>query len=801
MFLSEFYSKRNIFETASPIELAEMLFAAIKKHYPEVLERHGEEMVSNAIMDHVEDADIHSMSELDIAMHEVIDDLQGNVTKDHEDNPVVNAITHRILMQRTDLLQKYGPEAVGQAIDSVAEWVGDVEEIGSSDVSGWIRDVERSLADMNPEQGVAEGKGLQKRVKVVKGEHAGQTGWIRQVQHGVFKGAPKTFYVDLDNGKQADNLPGTALRLVKDEQGVAEGTEQRKAIAQGWAAKHPNIDAEIAQVANKLAKYGDYERTTSGGQYAAAKSLAAELHRLKQIKKIISGDQGVAEAHLDPSGLQAAAEMVRDYIITAEVDGKVKKFRVRGMTGPNAAKERFLRHASMAKVMDVKPEQGVAEGVEIIDQDYDLDQQIYTLNVDGNKISFTYWDYENNFQNPDIKDIYQQAKEQLGKKLSSEQIKDVARVVFKSFKQGVAEETNPTDTVEMDVPLLIRALEYAREDAKDDMDLHRVVERMIDAAKAGKPLNMDDYNRVFGAKEEVTEGLTRIYSDQAPKLLGLSFSELDKLSESSGDNFSNFDKAIKKNLNLPKWTNTMEMYGVYLRKLTENKSGQKSSEGEQSKIEQELFNELSQRSFDSIDSASIGDKVSLLHLTTLNIPGHKVVARLNGFLTPKEIVNITVTGSFQQLEFADGSKYPEKDGGDIFQQTQGWNMTKLFSSREAASKAYAFYGLVGKKLSSELDFQTNVESSVTETRLYYTVAATLKESLAIDFSMKQDATGWYLTPESGRAAIMEAHRAFGVPKVKQVKLKEFNHNPNVITGAQNNISPIGSIARNIRKAV
>ncbi len=64
-----------------------------------------------------------------------------------EDNPVVQAITRRIIMQRTDLLAKYGPEYVGQAIDDVADFVGDVDEIGSSDVSGWVRQVERNLKD------------------------------------------------------------------------------------------------------------------------------------------------------------------------------------------------------------------------------------------------------------------------------------------------------------------------------------------------------------------------------------------------------------------------------------------------------------------------------------------------------------------------------------------------------------------------------------------------------------------------------------------------------------------------------
>ena len=65
------------------------------------------------------------------------------------DNPVAGAITRRILSQRLDLLKKYGPVAVTQAIDDVADFVGDVDEIGSSDVSGWIKQVEQSLGGVD----------------------------------------------------------------------------------------------------------------------------------------------------------------------------------------------------------------------------------------------------------------------------------------------------------------------------------------------------------------------------------------------------------------------------------------------------------------------------------------------------------------------------------------------------------------------------------------------------------------------------------------------------------------------------
>ena len=217
-------------------------------------------------------------------------------------------------------------------------------------------------------------------------------------------------------------------------------------------------------------------------------------------------------------------------------------------------------------------------------------------------------------------------------------------------------------------------------------------------------------------EQGVAEGATKIHSDKEPKLTGWSFQQLDSLCETAGSDYVKFDRAIKKNLALPAWTNTLELYGVYARKLNEVKS-KTLAEGTKSDIEHQLFDQLSQRSLGSMDSASVGDRVSLLHLTTLNIPGHKVVAKLNGFLTPKQIVKIVNTGMFQQLEFADGSRYPEKDGGDIFQQTQTWNMTKLFPSADAASKAFMFYVLAGQKLSDVLDFQTNVEQGMAEGKI------------------------------------------------------------------------------------
>jgi hypothetical protein len=81
------------------------------------------------------------------------------VDEDSDNEAVGQAIARRIMVGRTDLLLKYGPRRVMQAVDDVADYVGSVDEIGSSDVSGWVGQVERELGGVseaaNPAQQAA----------------------------------------------------------------------------------------------------------------------------------------------------------------------------------------------------------------------------------------------------------------------------------------------------------------------------------------------------------------------------------------------------------------------------------------------------------------------------------------------------------------------------------------------------------------------------------------------------------------------------------------------------------------------
>jgi len=66
--------------------------------------------------------------------------------------------------------------------------------------------------------------------------------------------------------------------------------------------------------------------------------------------------------------------------------------------------------AKRAAVVDMK--KGVAEGISVVDSNYDLDQMVLTLDIEGTKKYFTYWDYDENFANAERKDVFAQLQEQ-----------------------------------------------------------------------------------------------------------------------------------------------------------------------------------------------------------------------------------------------------------------------------------------------------------------------------------------------------------------------------------------------------
>ena len=64
---------------------------------------------------------------------------------------------------------------------------------------------------------------------------------------------------------------------------------------------------------------------------------------------------------------------------------------------------------------------------------------------------------------------------------------------------------NPKDIVKLDVPLLIRILEFAREDASSDEELHKVASNIIELSKFAGELGMIDFEAIMGGEEQLAE--------------------------------------------------------------------------------------------------------------------------------------------------------------------------------------------------------------------------------------------------------------------------------------------------------
>lgn len=67
------------------------------------------------------------------------------------------------------------------------------------------------------------------------------------------------------------------------------------------------------------------------------------------------------------------------------------------------------------------------------------------------------------------------------------------------------------DVIKLDVPVFLRLLELAREDVKDDRDLHDMAQKIV-AISQERVVTMDDYDEIvdFMQKQGSDEELDRI---------------------------------------------------------------------------------------------------------------------------------------------------------------------------------------------------------------------------------------------------------------------------------------------------
>lgn len=190
------------------------------------------------------------------------------------DNAVASAITRRILMQRVDLLAKYGPEKVSQAIGDVADFVGDVDEIGSSDVSGWVKQIERELSGQVEEAGKpglwANIHAKRERIKAGSGEKMRKPGSKGAPSAQDFKDAAKEGIGDVAKKvgsalKTGAKAVGKAIVGPDDDELLRD--LQKKAGVRGMNHGKPSMaHSDVEKRVNEDEFAGDYA-TGEAGQW------------------------------------------------------------------------------------------------------------------------------------------------------------------------------------------------------------------------------------------------------------------------------------------------------------------------------------------------------------------------------------------------------------------------------------------------------------------------------------------------------------------------------------------------------
>lgn len=159
----------------------------------------------------------------------------------------------------------------------------------------------------------------------------------------------------------------------------------------------------------------------------------------------------------------------------AETTGLNDYLSSRGINPKFVSRDTKISHAKSSAYLKWKQERKFTEEVESLDESSALDTFLSSRGLNSKNMST-------------------QAKISYAK----------SDAFIKWKKAHLLEATDAVDTITVDIPLMIRLLELAREDVKDDMELHKITERLIEIRGKGM-LTMEDYDFIANGKAKIKE--------------------------------------------------------------------------------------------------------------------------------------------------------------------------------------------------------------------------------------------------------------------------------------------------------
>jgi hypothetical protein len=209
-----------------------------------------------------------------------------------ESSPVARAVLHRIMMAHPSMLATHGPERVMSAVDELADRVniGPDDEIGSSDVSGWTRDVIRMLAEL-PDESMSDVDALDETQEMRNADGLTQTEWIQKIRAAGGKivaqaKLPNGPVIGMLNGKRVNWQPtgvNPAYRQQAPKQSIQERGVQDQIKNRLQQAIQKILDPIEYQHQQDIQQQDrEYERAIGTEARAELKQKADELAEIKR---------------------------------------------------------------------------------------------------------------------------------------------------------------------------------------------------------------------------------------------------------------------------------------------------------------------------------------------------------------------------------------------------------------------------------------------------------------------------------------------------------------------------------------
>lgn len=117
-----------------------MIYDAISGEYGEEIRDAMQEMYDDVSIDHGLHPDDDFEKIIEIVVDQLVDS-EMNESYGDEAHPASNAIYRRIVNSHPEIFQSFTVKEISDAVNDYADGLGDLEEIGSSDVSIWTKEV------------------------------------------------------------------------------------------------------------------------------------------------------------------------------------------------------------------------------------------------------------------------------------------------------------------------------------------------------------------------------------------------------------------------------------------------------------------------------------------------------------------------------------------------------------------------------------------------------------------------------------------------------------------------------------